>query len=268
MLAMLAAAAMLCGCVQYRVVSNGWSDLEDLARESGGTVGGGEAGQQARAAMERQLVGYTIELERFTGEKRSKRAARTIKLVQGELGYDGAWVLDQGGVARVVLGRFTSPVDAMAQAMLEDVRAIKVDGEPAFARADIVPLADGPRGEQNPLNAANHVGFFTLQIGFYDDQFDGDRREAAETAVRVLRDEGEEAYFYHGPNMSLVCVGLFTQHDFVRKGNEKAGIDTYGPRIQEVQDRFPHNLANGRTLDETINGQSLGAQPSCLVRIF
>jgi hypothetical protein len=104
---------------------------------------------------------------------------------------------------------------------------------------------------------------YSLQIGFYDDAFGPDFRQAAEQAAAALHQQGEQAYYYHGPNRSLVTIGLFTENDFVQQGPQRA----YGPQIKQLQQRFPYNLANGLTQIQKIDGRTIGEQPSFIVRV-
>lgn len=107
------------------------------------------------------------------------------------------------------------------------------------------------------------VGVYTLQIGYYDDEYGKDFRAAAERAVVVMREDGHEAYFYHGPHRSMVTIGLFSEKDFVREGVSSV----YGPRIREAQKTHPYNLGNGRTLIQKVRGESVGEQPSFIVKV-
>jgi len=122
---------------------------------------------------------------------------------------------------------------------------------------------DVPAEIHPELNLRPHAGMFSLQIGFYDDRFGQGYRRAAEEAAAVLREQGHEAYFYHGPHRSMLTVGLFAEGDFVQRNQRQA----YGPRIIAVQETFPHNLGNGRTLVEKAKDGSTREQPSFLVRV-
>jgi hypothetical protein len=91
-------------------------------------------------------------------------------------------------------------------------------------------------------------------------------------AAARLRADGDQAYFYHGPNRSLVTVGLFTEQDFgVEQQPAPDGgvlfIPTYGQRVRELQKKFSYNLGNGRTIIEKSGDKKLGEQPSFLVRV-
>ena len=90
-------------------------------------------------------------------------------------------------------------------------------------------------------------------------------REYAEQAVRTLREEGHEAYYYHGPFRSIITIGVFTYDQaFVSAGN----VDTYAPHIRDLQKVFPFNLGNGSTINQKENGKDIGEQKSSLIRVY
>ena len=122
------------------------------------------------------------------------------------------------------------------------------------------------------MDLKQHAGMYSLQIGFYDEAFGKEFRKAAEEMATILREDGVEAYYYHGPNISMVTVGLFDDSDLVKREvrmpNGLVSIqEGYGPRIKVLQEQFPNNLGNGATVIDKIDGQNLGPQPSFLVRV-
>jgi hypothetical protein len=109
---------------------------------------------------------------------------------------------------------------------------------------------------------------YTLQVASYgspDIRTDptpaqlAEARQKAEQAVAALRRDGEEAYFYHGPKLSMVTVGLFD--DDVLKA--ESTID-----FAQLKRRFPNHLYNGQGVRQRFVG-STGAelQKSFLVKI-
>ena len=88
-------------------------------------------------------------------------------------------------------------------------------------------------------------------------------RAAAEQAAAKLREEGEQAWYYHGPTMSMVCIGVFDQTDFdPQMPNFKSS------KLRESQKRHPYNLYNGAGLKVKRKGdRNLTMQPSSLVEI-
>ncbi len=110
---------------------------------------------------------------------------------------------------------------------------------------------------------------YSLQIGVYDfdhgdDSSRKEARKAAEQYVTRLRSEGDPAFYYHGPTMSVVTVGTFFEHSV----DAVLGV---GPEVKRMQQRHPYNTANGREIIETkitTTGQRRKVvQPSMLVNV-
>jgi hypothetical protein len=122
-----------------------------------------------------------------------------------------------------------------------------------LASMDLLPTR---RSAQSAWDLNNVEGYWSLQVGvFYNTSDFQSRRAAAEEYCRVLREDGEEAYFHHGPVNSSVCVGVFPFEAVSEVVTEKplAGqavrrIAVIDPRMSELQERFPHNLENGHTV--------------------
>ncbi len=256
----LIAAAWLAGCgVETRTISSSWDALAEFADPKPDPDDASRFGDRAGGQ------GWAIEIERFEGDRRASDAQYLTLMLRDQTSINELWWEDIDGVATVWSGRYRDPTSAEAQAALRRVRRATIDGEARFADAELKPLIGGGRRFLDPFNLKQYTGFFSLQIAFYDETYEGDPRQAAEQHARRLREDGEEAYFYHGPHRSLVTIGLFSEHDFTRRGT----MDAYGPRIRELQAKFPHNLRHGKekVMDE-IEGQDLGAQPSFVVRVF
>jgi hypothetical protein len=111
-------------------------------------------------------------------------------------------------------------------------------------------------------------GDFTLLVAVYSDM--PERREAAVEHVRLLREEGEEAYYYHHLSKSHVCVGSFVDSSGDFSGRAVPRIDD--PGCQRARRRHPHFIYNGQYISN-VNRDSAGnitskiRQPTRLVRI-
>jgi hypothetical protein len=99
-------------------------------------------------------------------------------------------------------------------------------------------------------------------------------RETAEKAVLELRQDGDEAYFYHGPFGSSVTIGLFTEADYVTQVRDERGGLTNLPKPYEsaalsaLRAKYPHNLVNGTTLQTRRKGsEEMVTQGSFLVAV-
>lgn len=120
----------------------------------------------------------------------------------------------------------------------------------ALAQLDVVPT---PSTTDSAWNLNNASGYWSLQVGvFYNTREMTERRSAAEQYCKLLREQGEEAYFHHGRDRSSVCIGTFPQGAIAQMTQEDpmTGRMTVKARIVdkkmlELQKRFPHNLENG-----------------------
>lgn len=264
------ALALALGC-EYQVIREtpkGGNILTKLAREGKLNIEDGSSrGERERTTFR----GFTIPLETYRGPDRLRKSHARIRTLKEEAGLADLWTLDLDGVLRLYHGRFAREDDPLAQVALKQVRAMQLDGKRPYKDATIQPL--DPRSgsstardfDEFNLRRFSDQGYLTLQIAVYDEAYGSDFRKAAEQAANALREDDEQAFYYHGPHRSMVTVGLFTfdQH-FIQKGKQRA----YGPEIEQLQQKFPYNLVNGVTaILKNKDGQPIGEQESSVVRV-
>ncbi len=252
----LAILLVLTGCEpEIRVVRSSWDDFPADPKPRQNAQGNG--GQQNDT--------WSIQVAEFTGRDRIENARESIEQIRSSAAVAELWIEDTGEVASVFQGRFNSASDPLIRPTLSRIQSVQINDKKPFKDAQLVPLAGTGRVISDPLDLAQFVGYYSLQIGFYDKNYDGDFRAAAEEAVRTLREEGYEAYYYHGPFRSIIAIGVYSyEQAFVSAGTH----DTYAPCIRELQEKFPYNLGNGVTLIQKQNGQVIGEQRSSLIRVF
>ncbi|MEM6552086.1 MAG: hypothetical protein AAF750_08155 [Planctomycetota bacterium] len=224
---------LIAGCMQEISRTSSWDNFPGA--------------QKSRQSDTPVLFGnWAIALERFEGANRFRDAYRLVRRLNRESDLGDLWYADDGTASTVYHGRFRSPRLPDATQALTQVRSAKLNGETLFAEARFVDVSGAREATAtaDPKDLKQHAGFYSLQIGYYDSKFGDGFRNAAEEAAAALREDGTEAYFYHGQNISMVTVGLFTADDFVTR----QGIRGYGPRIKSAQDEFPFHTANGRTV--------------------
>ncbi|MFI4915920.1 MAG: hypothetical protein ACIAS6_05355 [Phycisphaerales bacterium JB060] len=235
--------------------------------EEGKTLFGG-------AGSARQAGEWTIVLAAFRGQEAQQAAQIALNRVQREAGLVDARLEQRGEAIVLTYGRFEGPEDPQAKAQLARVRAIEMRGTRPFDRALMTPPepTTGTNPEYDLLNVRDLYGpqfAYTLQIGSYG-RSDGrppseserqDARKAAERAVATLRSEGEQAFYFHGPNYSSVTVGLFQAEDV----DPQTGMRSAA--FYDLQDKFPYNLLNGAQRTVKLEGAQAQAQRSVLVRI-
>jgi len=256
------AGAALAGCVQTRVIEPAWDNLP--------ADSGSRNSQQANSDQPGQ---WAVQVKTFSGPDRQEQAHQLLRQLN-EAGLEEVWMSDIAGTAMIYCGRFQRQNSAEAQQTLQQVRQVELDGSQPFRDAQIAPLTRDSEQITDPYNLKAYSGHYSLQVGFYDDQWDGDRRQAAEEAAAAIR-EGRDvkAYFYHGPHRSMVTVGLFTESEAFEMRPDplspgRSRVRAWSQAVRQLQEAFPYNLANGRKLLERFEeDQEATAQPSTLIRI-
>ncbi len=253
----VALAVLILGCeMETRVISSSWDNLpaDPKPRQTPDAYKDPAGGQ-----------GWAIQVIQLPGPSRHTEAIELVKQLRAKSSLADLWVLDDGQVATIYHSRFTRASDPAIPDALAKVQQIEIEGVKPFAQSQLVPLVGGSRAIADPFDLRQFIGYYSLQIGFYDQNFGGGFREAAEQAVRSLREDGHEAYYYHGPYRSIIAVGVFDYDQaFVNAGT----VDTYAPQIRELQQTFPFNLGNGVTLLQKEAGKDIGEQKSSLIRVF
>lgn len=207
----------------------------------------------------RETGSWTIALV-VTRDRAAADAA--LDRVRNGGGLTDAFIVPRPRDFLIATGRFDDARGPEASAALKRVRATTVGDDRPFASAMLTPLASEGEGlveaGGDPAldlanvrkDPANRDKVYTLQIAVYG-RTDNRRpsaaelaefRKAAQDAAAKLRSEGEEAYFVHGPNYSMVTVGAFTVKDY----NARAPRTGDSPALKETRARFPNHLVNGQ----------------------
>lgn len=198
-------------------------------------------------------------------------------------GLTGAYIALRDKRPIIAFGRFDDPADPEAQAGLQRVRQTNISGMNPFGSAMLIPPAaqrTGPASDELNLRSVRQrlsksEAAYTLQVAVYarpdmgrpsTEELTVFQREA-ERAARQLRADGEVAFYYHGPNMSMVTVGVFSEGD--HDGETQPPIESI--RLRQVRQKHPHNLLNGQGIRETVRTATGGSvqrmQASRLVAI-
>ena len=238
------------------------------------TGGSGSEGRSlfggSGAGEAQDLAAWSVGLATFSGPSRAADAAAAAERFRSaSRTLEDAFVVNRGNRAVVMLGAFASPSTREALALLEDVRAVRIDGEQLFKTSFFVPPRSGAASDLDLRTARQRFDAdATLQIGVYG-RFGGkpptereiaEFRRLAEEAASELRAQGEQAFYSHGPSMSMVTVGALRVQDL----EANPGI------LRALRERFPNNLLNGAGIREkirTAEGEDWRMQPSQLVGI-
>jgi hypothetical protein len=248
---------LLPGGCEERVIGTSWGDYGDKPTDQ----------RQPKPKADAATSGaWAIALNRIEGADRLAVAQRQQQQLAKATGMD-IWTRDEGDKAVVYSGRYAGVNDPNAQRDLDRWRRMIAEGAVRLPAVMLVPVVDAPQRGGLPdydLRTVQGREAYTLQIGYYDEQFGKNFRDAAEQAAAALRQQGEQAFYYHGPYRSLVTIGAWPESAITI--DLKTGVAAYGAEVVAVQKRFPHNLGNGLTINEKRAGR-VTTQDSFLVRI-
>lgn len=246
MLAMLALATLVVGC-----------------NESTGSGGGG--GSLFGPPSSNEDV-WGIQCAVLTGKDRmqyAKAYAESLKKVEG-LKPALVQVFNDAETSTIYYGRYEAVYTA--EGGIQDFRpdnkrdlqlirglsytASGVEVRPFKAEMQLLPLSATGKPEWNLENVA---GYWSLQVAvFYNTSEMKQRRQAAEEYCKLLRDQGEQAFYHHGPARSSVCIGTFP-YDAIAQVSEEdpmtgritAKAKIVNKKLLDAQKKFPNNLENG-----------------------
>ena len=214
---------------------------------------------------------WAIVLDAFDGADARQRAGELIARLRDEDFVPDLWLKQNGEQWYVLRGRYESPMSNTALKDLRQTRTIKLVDERPFESANLVRLSTMARPGSLDVRQYKEQWPYTLQIAAYEQGYGSDRRKAAEQHAARLRKQEHQAFYLHGPNMSMVTIGLFSDKDRVqgthRVGRREVTQFFYGPRIRDVQKHFPHNKVNGEVFYEPTIGGKKRPQPSMLIAI-
>jgi len=256
------------GCMEQRMVSNTYGPFgEQEERE-----------ERERRSSGQDLAGgaWAIALGRVEGEQHRAEAERKRAQLIQATGMKDVWVQDELNRSALYFGQYESPQDEQAQRDMARWQQLMSSGRiklPVLMLTPVSNVRSGSDVAQFDLRNAASLGQYTLQIGFYDESIEQDPRykgtsfrTLAEDAAEALREDGKEAFFYHGPVRSMITVGIFHDEDAQVK-LDRSGAPTYGPKVEALRKEFPFNAGNGLTMRETLPTGQKRDQPSFLVRI-
>lgn len=240
---------------------------ESTPRASYGVTDRGSAGvfdsSENSAATQ---SGWTIALATFNGRSARQDAAAALPAIQVGSGFSGLFVEHRKRGSFVASGRYSSENDPQAIADLRRFRNYERNGIKPFGRAFLAPPVGGAIGGRPEINLKQAKEIFgrdalyTLQVAVYESRDRGESMRAAEEAAYIYRQDGELAFYYHGPTKSMVTIGVFGERDVdVEAGMESA-------ELMLLRERHPLNLFNGMAIRETTLGRTK-EQGSQLVQV-
>ena len=218
---------------------------------------------------------YSIALMAFLGHDQMEQAQRYKVSTQEQAGWKDLFVLSDGNKTVLYWGKYSTPDSAAGNLKIAKAWKTKA-GHVAFGGATILALPGGDPGPAD-WNLKTSKGNYTVMVAIYhdvpEDRIVGRKKNAIE-ACRVLREKGEEAYFFHGPSQSMVCVGSFPDSavDEVYQPNGSWAQVLRDGRIRELLNRYPKLAVNGKGRAQTAIDPATGKEvfadvPSEFIRI-
>lgn len=210
--------------------------------------------------------------------------AKSLKQVKG-LKADLVRVFHEDEETSVYYGRYLRRYDAKSEQErfapdprpdLDFIRTLSMEiADPAAGRRTVWPFQlatlstlPGGRGAHPEWLLEKAPGYYSLQIAvFYNTGEMRQRKFAAEEYCKLLREQGEEAYYDHGPVNSIVSVGAFPKEAIqtFQKADPLTGIiqvrsAMVDPKLLELQKKHPYNTHNGNVFYELSQDPKTGKQ--------
>lgn len=244
-------------CVETRVVSTRWDRLREIADPPPAASDGPPTA--ARGTR------YAIRLRAFRGEERLEQAYAFSSALRETGQIPGIWFINRGEETVVYAGRFRRPDSQDAKSSLKRARSTQFEGGRPFRRAELVPIDPNREGVADRWDLRPHHGLRSLVVEIYDAGATRDFRQRAETRAAELREETDlEVYYFLGNHQAYVSVGLFDPAiDYVMSG----GVETPGPRIRALQERFPRIQRNGEPIKSPEAGTDDGTEPTVVIQV-
>jgi hypothetical protein len=194
---------------------------------------------------------YTIYCLGVTGPDHVAKANQVKILWQQATQRRDWYVVHQDDQSLVFFGYYRAIADpkdsdtARAAADRTMIRNLKdTVGDYPFEQAMLMPV-DAPDPNAPPLwNLVNAKGAWTLEIAAYKGP---GRKEAAVESVRQARAQGIEAYYYHGPTASSVCIGAWPQEAVVQHLNNQMQNSDPNQAIMVVPDVIASQMPDNFT---------------------
>jgi len=160
---------------------------------------------------------YTIYCQAYTGPDHQEVARRVRDVLRANTSL-GKWYVVHGDQQSTLYYGFYRTIDkrdptdaAEGQRAIDDLDAIRTlhnsQGMRLFA-ASLPVSIDSPDPTANPAWDITRSGaYWSLEVAVFKDT--ADRKLRAVEAVAAARQQGYDAYYYHGPHASSVCIGAW-----------------------------------------------------------
>jgi hypothetical protein len=183
---------------------------------------------------------FTILCQTYTGESHVATSDKVrLTLFSADTKLDKWYVVHSADKSMLYYGFYKSnnprdPVDgAEGERAIADQNAIRAladsTGKRLFSTC-VIESIDTPDPDANPAwDLTRSRGYWTLQIAAY--KTGPQRKELAVAAVKEARASGVEAYYYHGPSISSVCIGSWPKESVIER---MPGANDSNPDVEKV----------------------------------
>lgn len=159
---------------------------------------------------------WTIFCTAIAGPNHAGQAREARNRLISMTGLRDFYVVTGGEQSTVYYGFYKAIDDKLdkreAERAQNDRKKITALMDPAtgtrmFRAVLLVNLEEPDPSAPSEWDLARAKGFWSLQVGVYKDA--ADRKSMAVQAVREARAQGLDAYYYHGPTASSICIGAW-----------------------------------------------------------
>jgi len=203
----------------------------------------------------------------------TERARHYLDQTEKHTGWKGLFLVHEAGKSKLYWGRYAT--QQQAEHYLAKAHAYEAPyGGSIYRGAVIVPFPgstkpQGPPAYDLARRASEDIRYTLIVAEFLDDpkRFYVGREKFAAQYCQQLRNEGHEAFYYHGSVKSFVTVGDFPQsaYQWVRaaqaadKGAQRRLMVAAicDPKFQKLAQTFPELATNGRRhIVKKVNAQT------------
>ena len=223
-------------------------------------LGCGGAGGGLDTGLFGPKVRYTVLLKQFHDNGHQDFAKTWKESLATGRGWEDLYIITSGNHSELYWGNYTSRSKAERQCEIAKAHR-RADGVAPLLGA-VVAIAPGTVAGPPEWDISRCPGTYSLLVAVFQDQPDASppyvgRREYAVAYCRRLREEGREAYYYHGPTSSSVTIGSFgpeaieTKQQLQRRPGQRRPAHItrsviVDPRLKALKNEFPNRLWNGR----------------------
>ncbi len=199
---------------------------------------------------------YTIHCQDYTGPDHQDVARQVRDLLRANTSLRKWYVVHGNQQSSLYYGFYRTtdkrdPADAdEGERFVADLDAVRTlhdsRGNRLFAASLPVPI-DSPDPSANPAwDITRSGGYWSLEVGVFKDT--ADRKQRAVEAVAGFRKLGADAYYYHGPHASSVCIGAWPKAAAAEVGTDVQNVDASRPLIvtpQPLTEKYKQGLGDG-----------------------